>query len=435
MKFNHDHLAQSLESELGAGAVRSEPSLLASHIVDGRQPALCCVPETAQQVAAALRICSEESAAVTPWGGGTAICIGNPPRQVDVVIELSRMNRLVEHDDANLTATVEAGMTLADVQQSVARRKQFLAFDPPFAGRATVGGVIATNLNGPRRSCYGSVRDLVIGMKVVLATGEQIKAGGKVVKNVAGYDMCKLFVGSLGTLGIITEATVRMAPIPERSATLLASGTLPQAFKLADEISHSPLLPAALIVLNSRAMNRSDAEHDNWKIAVWTEGFAETVARHLRDAQAMAERIGSSAALPQDSDRGQLWNDIRDFPLQADRLVYRVTVPRSSAAAIIQTVAGWETPEFRPAVVTDALTGTIWIAAEPNMTSAEKFPELISLVLERRGHAVILVAPPSLKEAADVWGPPPPSLALMREIKRQFDPKGLLNPGRFLAGI
>ena len=164
--------------------------------------------------------------------------IGNPPTRLDVVVDLSRMNRVIEHDDANLTATVEAGISINRLQQVIAERNQFLPFDPPCALRASVGGTVAANLNGPRRSFYGNVRDLVIGMRVALATGEHIKAGGKVVKNVAGYDMCKLFVGSFGTLGIITEITVRMAPLPEASATLLASGSLLQILELERDLSH-----------------------------------------------------------------------------------------------------------------------------------------------------------------------------------------------------
>ena len=152
----------------------------ASHMIDGGQPALVCAPETPDQVAVALRLCSEAGATVTPYGGGTAIAIGNAALPVDVALDLNRLNRVVEHDHANLTATVEAGITLTRLQELLAQQKQFAPFDPPHSERATVGGIIATNLNGPRRSYYGSVRDLVIGMKVVLASGEPIKAGGKV---------------------------------------------------------------------------------------------------------------------------------------------------------------------------------------------------------------------------------------------------------------
>jgi glycolate oxidase FAD binding subunit len=276
MKSTVDQLAHRLAAEVGVVAVVTEQSALASHIVDGMR-ALVCSPAAAEQIAAALRICAEAEAAVIPWGGGTAMPIGNRPSALDVVIETSRLDRAIEHDDANLTATVQSGITLMALQEILARQKQFLPFDPPFPARATVGGIVAANLNGPRRSCYGSVRDLVIGMKVALASGELIKAGGKVVNNVAGYDMCKLFVGSLGTLGILTEVTLRMAPIPETSATVIVAGGLPKVLQLVDELSRSPLLPAAVALMNSSALG---VGQNDWQAVIRCEGFAETVTRH-----------------------------------------------------------------------------------------------------------------------------------------------------------
>jgi len=435
MKVSHDQFARQLESELGAHAVSGEPSLLASHAVDGRLPALFCSPGTPEQVAAALRICSEAEAAVTPWGGGTAMAMGNLPRQVDVVIALAQLNRMVEHDDANLTATLSAGMTLANVQEIVARQNQFLPFDPPHAARATIGGIIATNLNGPRRGFYGSVRDLVIGMKVALTSGKQIKAGGKVVKNVAGYDMCKLFVGSLGTLGIITEVTLRMAPSPETAATVIASGTYEQMLQLVDELQRAPLLPAAVFVLNGEAGGAPDVLQRDWRVALWCEGFEESVARHLRDVQALAERGGTGAEILRDIAHHQFWDAIRDFPLQPGRLIYRVTVPRASVPDIVKTVQSWESSDGCPAMVGDAAMGTVWISLTANAAGAKWFEKLIAATREQRGHAIVFAAPSKLKETVDIWGPSPSVLSLMREIKLQFDPKGILNPGRFLDGI
>jgi glycolate oxidase FAD binding subunit len=434
MQFSSDRLAQLLEGELGADAVTRELSLLAAYNVDGREPALLCFPVSAEQVAAALRLCSEANATVTPWGGGTAMAIGNPTRQVDIVIGLERLNLLVEHDQANLTATVQSGHRLAALQEVLARHDQFLAFDPPAPVRATVGGVVATNLNGPRRSCYGSVRDLVIGMKIVLATGEQIKAGGKVVKNVAGYDMCKLLVGSLGTLGIITEVTLRMAPIPKTAATLVASGTLPKVQQFANELSLSKLLPSAVFLLNARASKATGLTQSDWQVAVWCEGFEETVARHLRDAPALAQRIGLATAILHENDHRRFWAELRDFPLHAG-LVYRVTAPRASMAEVIQTVHDWSTADFRPEIVSDAVMGIVWISLEVSDLAAQWFAKLIAEARSHRGHAIMLAAPTHLKRGIDVWGLAPPTLSLMREIKRQFDPRGLLNPGRFLGGI
>jgi glycolate oxidase FAD binding subunit len=435
MKLAVDQLAQTLAAELGDQWVSMDTSMRASHIIDGRQPALVCAPETADQIAAALRFCSEAGATVAPYGGGTAICIGNAARPVDVALDLNRLNRIVEHDHANLTATVEAGITLTRLQECLAQQKQFVPFDPPHSERATVGGIVATNLSGPRRSYYGSVRDLVIGMKVVLASGKPIKAGGKVVKNVAGYDMCKLFVGSLGTLGIITQVTLRASPVPQTAATLIASGTTAQVIDLAYAIGHSPLLPAAVVISNPLACEEMNSGGANWRLAVWSEGFAETVARHMRDAKAMAEGLGLGAELFEDSLHSQFWAAIDNFPLSSDRLVFRLTVPRASAADAIKTIASWHVDGFRPSIVADAMAGTLWVAAPASNAAANQFHKLIAYAREQRGHAVMLVAPCELKQSVDVWGSPPPALALMRKIKEQFDPHGLLNPGRYIGGI
>jgi glycolate oxidase FAD binding subunit len=348
---------------------------------------------------------------------------------------LRRINSLAEHDHANLTVTAQSGMTLAEIQQALARQNQFLPFDPPHAARSTIGGVVAANLNGPRRNTYGSVRDLVIGVKILLATGEQIKAGGKVVKNVAGYDMCKLFVGSLGTLGILTEATLRVAPIPESAATVIASGTLSQVLKFVDEHSRSSLLPAAVVILNNNPNNRTQGFQDDWMIAIWCEGFEETVARHVKDESEMAGRMGLSAKPLRDQAHSRFWEQICNFSLQTDRCIYRVTVPRASLPDVIHSIPVGESAGSHPAIVSDAATGTVWISLPAAGADAKWFAELIVLAQEHRGHAIIQTAPPNLKLGLDVWGPPPASFGLMRKIKHQFDPQGLLNPGRFIGGI
>jgi glycolate dehydrogenase FAD-binding subunit len=432
MKSTADQLARRLAAEAGVAAVVTEQNALASHIVDGMQPSLVCSPSTAEQIAAALRVCVEAEAAVVPWGGGTAMPIGNRPRAIDVVMRTSHLDSVIEHDAANLTATVQSGIALTALQDILKGRNQFLPFDPPHPACATVGGIVAANLNGPRRSCYGSVRDLVIGMKVALATGELIRAGGKVVKNVAGYDMCKLFVGSLGTLGIITEITVRVAPIPETSATVTAAGALPEVLQFADQLSRSPLLPSAVALMNSGAFG---AGQNEWQATVRCEGFAETVARHTSDAVAMARQLGLGNDILGDSADGQLWDRVRDFPLQTGRVVYRVTVPRASVAESVRAIQDGNGSESQPAILSDPLTGTLWIAEPERRTSPQRFADWLSLALHCGGHAMMFTAPSDAKEKIDVWGVPPPTLALMRKIKNEFDPKAVLNPGRFVGGL
>jgi glycolate oxidase FAD binding subunit len=324
---------------------------------------------------------------------------------------------------------------LPALQEVVAHNNQFLPLDPPNATGATVGGIVATNLNGPRRSHFGSVRDLVIGMKVALASGEQIKAGGKVVKNVAGYDMCKLFVGSLGTLGIMTEVTLRLAPIPDAAATAIVSGALPDVRQFIEDLSHSKLLPAAVFLFNAWASKAAAVAQRDWHVAVRCEGFEQAVSRHLHEAAAMAQSIGLASVILRESDHRRLWDEMRDFPLQVDRLVCRVALPRSSTTEFIQAIHARSPAGLHPEIVGDAFMGTVWISLDGDDPAVQSFAQLVDEARSQGGHGIILSAPTHLKRAIDVWGPEPPALPLMREIKKQFDPQSLLNPGRFVAGI
>jgi glycolate oxidase FAD binding subunit len=435
MKLSVDHVAQKLESELGADAIAIEPNLIAAYAIDGIKPALFCSPDSLEQCAAAVRVCAEAGAAVTPWGGGTAMRIGNLPRRVEVVLGLARLNRVVEHEHANLTATVQSGITLSTLQEILAKQDQFLPFDPPKTARATVGGVAAANLNGPRRAFYGSVRDLVIGMKIALISGRQIKAGGKVVKNVAGYDMCKLFIGSLGTLGIITEVTVRLLPVPQRSAIFTAAGTLSQLSQFTEELGRLPLCPASVLILNTAAAQRAGFPMNDALAAVRFEAFEETVRRQLDDTEAIAKRNGLTGELISAEAQERLWEYVRDFPLTADRLVYRLILPLSKLAEVIANASEQASGDSSACIIADAASGTLWLSRESTDVNVKQFTSLISLAAACGGHAVIFTAPPRAKQTSDVWGTPPPSLTLMRGIKQQFDPQGLLNPGRFVGGI
>ena len=434
MNSGADELARRLESALGPSAVKRDPQLLASHAVDGISPILFCLPNSPEQVATALNICSEAEAALIAQGGGSAMRLGNRPRNLSVLLGMERLAGCIEHDAANLTATVQSGIKLAALQQILARQNQFFAVDPPKPDNATVGGTVAANLNGPRRTFYGGLRDMVIGMRVALITGEHIKAGGKVVKNVAGYDMCKLFVGSLGTLGIITEVTLRLSPLPETAARLIARGTLPQTLGLADELSKSLLLPTSVSILNHVALPAGRTPSDS-AVAVRFEGFDDSVARHLRDCMAMAERIRLRSEELRNNANDPLWDEIRDFPVLNDRLVYRIVVPLSALAKVMETIAEWSSDDFPLSMIGDAGTGTLWLSVEATDRGATLFTRLTSVAQEHGGHAIIFTAPPGLKDDRDVWGPAPSTLDIMREIKRQFDPKGLLSPGRFVGGI
>lgn len=422
MNLTADRLAQRFAAELGADSVASDPAQILLHKLDGQLSALLCRPANEAQLSTALRLCAEHDAAVIPWGGGTAMTVGNVPRQIDVVISTERLARIIDHDHANLTVTAESGVVLARLQNELTKRHQFAPLEAPFPDCATIGGIIAANLNGPRRSYYGSVRDLVIGIRVVLMSGETIKAGGKVVKNVAGYDMCKLFVGSLGTLGIISQATVRLAPLPESSAMLVVSGNFDDAQQFTNELGQSRLLPAAVTLR---------VEGNHWLVAVHLEGFAETVARSQREVRGMADNLGLKTQLLTANEQGAFRRFVEDFPLQSQTLVFRITLPRAELFPCAQTLSRWE----KVTVVADAITGTAWVAAAPTRTALQRFLQLAAMARDHRGHAIIFSAPAELKRGVEVWGESPPTLSLMRGVKRQFDPKELLNPGRFIGGL
>lgn len=423
MRGSIDQLAQRLSAALDPAVVVVDNDSLAAYRVHGISPSLLVGPESLEQLVAVVRLCSEAKAVMIPCGGGTALAVGNPPRRADVFIRLDKLARIIEHDAANLTVSAECGVTLAALQTALGREKQFAPVDPPFPDRATLGGTIAANLNGPRRACYGGVRDLVIGIKVVLPGGELIKAGGKVVKNVAGYDMNKLFAGSLGTLGIIAEATLRVAPMAETAATLLAAGSLAETETYARAIARTALLPAAVWVFNKAS--------SVWQVAVWCEGFSASVERQLRDLKNLAEQNRLNAQIVDGPAHLALWSELRDLPLAPNRLTCRATVPRAAALDFLENSREWN-PQ---AVACDALTGTVWLSLAVAPTALRDFHSIESSARERRGHAVLLAAPPSLKKGVNVWGESPATLSIMREIKRQFDPDDLLNPGRFVGGI
>ena len=291
-----------------------------------------------------------------------------------------------------------------------------------------MGGTIAANLSGPRRAAYGSIRDLVIGVRAGLITGEHIKAGGKVVKNVAGYDLCKLFVGSLGTLGIITEATLRTVPIPETSGTVTASGGFTKVRRAAEAVLDSQLTPTA-VFLRQRNGTQTDETNIEWELAVACEGFDVTVQRHLDDAQRFAESEDLAILKLADPDHELYWDGVRDFPLTDGGAIYRIVVPRAAIATILERF-----PVPRADFAADLLSGVIWTRTAETWIP-EQFRKLAELARDHHGHATLVAAPPQAKKGLDVWGPAPESLSIMREVKRQFDPHGLLNRGRFLAGL
>lgn len=395
--------------------------------VDGCLPSKIMRPGDAEDAAQGLRKCDLTPAAVVVWGGGTQMRVGSMPRRYDVAFSTERMTRLLEYEPADLTCRVEAGMRLADLQATLAAEGQRLPLDPPHPERATVGGMLAANTSGLSRARYGTVRDWVIGIAVAYPSGKVARAGGRVVKNVAGYDLMKLHIGALGTLGVIAEVNLKVQSKPEAMATLLGhfEGPAP-AVEAGLRLARQYLAPAAAIVVDRTALWACGFTADwRWTLALKLEGYrremeaAKDVAvRTIRDAGGRLEG--------QDIPVG-FWEAARDWSAPADDAVLlRAIVPMNGVAAIMAALPSEGQIMAQPAagIVEVRVSGTNAGAALARLREAAG----------EDGQVVVAAAPASVKETLDVWGPPP-GFPIMRALKTALDPNGILNPGRFVGGI
>lgn len=398
-------LARELRSRLPAAALSSQPD--PRYEVDGLRPALVASPGSPAEAAAVLSAARAARAAVLPFGGGTQTGLGMPPERYDLALDLRRLDRVVEHQPADLTATVEAGITLAALQRALAAHGQWLPLDPPLPEAATVGGVLAANASGPSRHRYGTARDLVIGMTVALADGSLVKSGGRVVKNVAGYDMAKLHIGALGTLGVIVQVSFKVAPIPAQTAAAAITGPLAVLMSTTSRLADGRLPLQAIVLEKGPAAGE-------WALHVGFAGGAAAVERCRRELALVAPGAEFGVALP---------------ALPTGAVLVRGSVPPAAAFSLCEAFA--DAAASVTAYPTVGIVYGAWDGAPP----AEVLLTLRQRCVQADGALVLERAPVDLKRRVDVWGPPRNDFALMRRIKEQLDPERVLNPGRYLGGL
>ena len=420
----------------------------ASYAVDGIIPQVAVLPVTVEEVAEVMRLASREDAAVIPWGGGTAISLGNTPRRYDIALCLSRLNQVVEHEPADLTATIQAGKSLADLQRHLAESGQFLALDPPSGQDATIGGILAVNASGPSRHAYGTARDLILGMRAVQADGRIIKAGGRVVKNVAGYDLSRLLIGSLGSLGIIVEACFRLAPLPSAARTAVVS--LPSAREAWRFVAQTANLSLrAVELLNATAVRQTailgEPTKDGYALVLAAAGEPAAVEHSLKEISELSRRAAAASfAEVDEGDQDRLWQAIaglaRSSPSDASLVCKAAVLPSQVPTLSEQIETAGREPGLEPLLVSHLTTGIVYSAWPlPQDDDAQRALDLANTlrqaVARLGGSLVVEACPLPLKEKIDVWGEPAGDFPLMQRIKEQFDPQGILSPGRFLGRL
>ena len=393
-----------------ATAVERRPAIPANAVC-GVQPREVVRPSTAAEVAEVLRAAAVDGLTVVPVGGGSKTSWAAPPSSCDLLLDTTGLDRVVEHVAGDLVVVAEAGVRLADLQAQLGDAGQQLGLDPPESG-ATLGGVVSANASGPRRLRYGTARDLLIGVRVVLADGTVASAGGKVVKNVAGYDLGKLYTGAHGSLGVVVSTTWRLHPVPrDRRVVVLDLPDAAAAGPLAVRLVRSTLTPSAVELLATAG--------GAGQLVVVFESIPDSVTAQARAAVALLEGGFESEDLP--AAFGRRPGGVDDVVL---RLAY---VPGALPAALGALPAGAQ-------VAASAGTGVAYVGLAAQ-EAVDSLPGLRAALAPHDGTAVVLRAPEAVRAQLDHWGPVGDAFDLMRRVKERFDPQRRMSPGRFVGGL
>jgi glycolate oxidase FAD binding subunit len=395
--------------------------------VEGVEPDFVVEPGSVEEISDVMKLAAREGLAVAPRGSGTKMHIGDPPRRLDLIVSTARMSEVLEHTPGDQIVRLEAGVKLEDLQEHISSSDQMLAVDPPESG-STIGGIVAANSSGPRRYRYGTIRDLIIGITVVLHDGTVAKAGGKVVKNVAGYDLSKLFTGSLGTLGIIATANFRLHPRPEASRTVAVEVAGPeQAQAAAQAIVHSQVEATAV------ELHYGESEK---LLTVLLESISGGIDAKAETTSFLLKQFGEVLML---SDEEADHLGPLTPPEVADEVVLKIGAPPVDLDSVLETVLGAAKRKglAHPRITGHAGTGVTLVGfSGENEDGAAGFVEEMREIWVRRGGNVTLQrAPLTLKQRVSTWDNGGDYLGLVRKVKEKFDPRGGMNPGRFLGGI
>lgn len=435
-----------------------EDKALEGYSVDGKTPGAVVCPDSVDIMASLVRFASEHGLAVVPRGNGSKMGVGHTPERVDLVVSLERLDRIVEHEPADQTATIQAGIRFEDLQHQLGMQGQYVALDPAHRESCTLGGVVATNSSGLLRWTYGTARDMVIGVRVIHADGSIVKSGGKVVKNVAGYDLNKLYIGSLGSLGILAEVTLKLQPLPESRQIIIGrfpfvSTVMDAAFSVLD----APIMPSFLEVANPvplgiLARKASGGFGDaGFPVIVGAIGAEETVSWQMDEAERLFHKLGAVQVNRLGGEGFEMAMEVlQEFP--TGQVVPRGMLPGVVARASVTPEDIGTLYELAENLCQKSALGcgmvshfgngaVIFVFYQDQPFDASHLDVLARIIKELQdkagelgGSFLVEHAPVSLKKLIAVWGPPREEWAVMRALKQRFDPQHTLNPGRFVGG-
>ncbi|MFN8660589.1 MAG: FAD-binding oxidoreductase [Thermomicrobiales bacterium] len=394
------------------------------HAVDGVPVGGSVVPESAEEIAAILADAANLGQSVIPVGGGTSLSLGNAPRSADLALSTRALAQVLDYEPTDLVLSVGAGARLGDVQAVLGEHGQRLPLDPPGGDDATIGGLIATARWGPLRHSAGTLRDLLIGIAVAHPSGTVTKAGGMVVKNVTGYDMPRLYHGSLGTLGVITSANFKVLPRPRAESTFVARfASAEETFAAATRVRDSGDPTASLEV---------GFDGDEWVLAARVEGREQTA----RAITGRISRLAGAGETLEQAESAAWWKRYvagLDPAAAPNEVTIRLGIRPRATRALVEGLL--PVLQSMGAVVTRVsatpVVGSVIVRLQLGDGSSGGLAEVQRIALDLAESATILSAPPEWKQGIDVWGAPPAGLEVMKEIREQFDPNRTLNPGRF----
>jgi glycolate oxidase FAD binding subunit len=476
----------ALESVMDASRMISDPTALAKYVIHGVVPGSAAKPTSAQEAAEVVRYAATEKLAVVPCGNRTKLDLGAPPLRYDIALDLSGLCEIAHYDPADLTLSADAGIPLAELNATLLQHNQFLPLLTPYYSATTIGGAIASGLDSPLRQFYGTARDFLLGAEFIDGTGAQVKSGGRVVKNVTGYDLHKLLIGSLGSLAVITRLNFRTFPAPlAGSCGFVASfPTHEAALALRRRIVESPLSPLTLDVFSPSTARIfatrspltpevpvfSDESHDaresslplpgdwfhpqHWQLCAAFAGTPEVLHRYTRDLTRFAHDANSLGAhFLDDSARPSIWGRLREAIAlfrESSRAasICRLSLLPGYQAHAITVLEGVANAADLPITFVARASGTIYVGLLPETSGGsengqpidegtlEKLSmltqEIFALVRSRNGDAAMLFAPQALRAMASVQAAQPKSSPLTPRIKSAFDPGNIFAPGRFV---